>query len=706
VKQKEKKKTKFTTIAVNSSAFSDISKCDMARSMLHTFVDLAGLSPQQIRHRFGGKLLGLYEAYQLGIAIPTTLMLSAQDHEAFLETDPGEDVGEFERKAADFVRGKGLEGLEEGLYAVRSSCQAEDSASHSFAGIFETKLNVPREEIPEAIGYVWGSVMRERAKSYSQSRSLMGVVIQPMIEAKYAGVCFTANPSPTTIFENGTLVVEFAEASGEKVVGGEVIPFRLTGTPDVLSAVSENGWMNELLKTVFELKKRYHHEADIEFAVDKDDDFWLLQQRPISRVCKSHALDLSNYRRMYKRSLCSLDIELLIDGCSRFLAPYLEVPICLDRWMVMTTSTVQELWVDEVLNETVLRAVIDKIEHDPNYLPRLEARYAEHYQRLIGPQPSRLFEWFEWIAPLSAHYYVPMFVIDALYTSILREIRSIDPLNAEKDLFELATSGIASLVDLLNQELRAPHPNLKQIAERFGFMKCRQPFEDPYSVEELKAMIPHVPDPVEGVDLSHKQKKYFQQEHLAHRLNRLREWMRIRNQEMEYLSFAYLGARPLITSNPEIFWRSSKASLLQGSQPPPIANLAILQLNGQTVLSDQIEIRLSDIDRFTDLKGRTVYGKGILEATVLVAFTPEELTPPTRPCVLVTGMTTPDFVPLIRRHFDALITDEGGILCHAAIVAREIPISCIVGTGSASEILKDGMRVRIDFDRGDIEILV
>jgi pyruvate,water dikinase len=61
----------------------------------------------------------------------------------------------------------------------------------------------------------------------------------------------------------------------------------------------------------------------------------------------------------------------------------------------------------------------------------------------------------------------------------------------------------------------------------------------------------------------------------------------------------------------------------------------------------------------------------------------------------------------IRKAFGgkALVTDEGGILCHAAIVAREISLSCIVGTGMATEVLKNGMRIQVDLDRGEIAIM-
>jgi pyruvate,water dikinase len=69
--------------------------------------------------------------------------------------------------------------------------------------------------------------------------------------------------------------------------------------------------------------------------------------------------------------------------------------------------------------------------------------------------------------------------------------------------------------------------------------------------------------------------------------------------------------------------------------------------------------------------------------------------------VLVTVMTTPDMVPAMRRA-NAIVTDEGGMTCHAAIVSRELQIPCIVGTTDATKILKNGMEITVDADKGRV----
>ena len=69
--------------------------------------------------------------------------------------------------------------------------------------------------------------------------------------------------------------------------------------------------------------------------------------------------------------------------------------------------------------------------------------------------------------------------------------------------------------------------------------------------------------------------------------------------------------------------------------------------------------------------------------------------------ILVAEMTTPDFVPAMKRA-KAIVTDRGGRTAHAAIVSRELGIPCIVGTGQATTILTDGQIISVDGSRGKV----
>ncbi len=90
---------------------------------------------------------------------------------------------------------------------------------------------------------------------------------------------------------------------------------------------------------------------------------------------------------------------------------------------------------------------------------------------------------------------------------------------------------------------------------------------------------------------------------------------------------------------------------------------------------------------------------GITFGKVMVIENLDELNKVEKDTVLVTGMTNPDMVPAMRKAV-AVVTDEGGRTCHAAIVSRELGIPCIVGSEDATSNLKDGMEVTVDATRG------
>jgi len=67
--------------------------------------------------------------------------------------------------------------------------------------------------------------------------------------------------------------------------------------------------------------------------------------------------------------------------------------------------------------------------------------------------------------------------------------------------------------------------------------------------------------------------------------------------------------------------------------------------------------------------------------------------------ILVARFTNPLFTPAILQA-SGIVTDEGGMTCHAGIIAREFGIPCVVGTQEATRVLKDGKEVVVDGDKG------
>ena len=90
---------------------------------------------------------------------------------------------------------------------------------------------------------------------------------------------------------------------------------------------------------------------------------------------------------------------------------------------------------------------------------------------------------------------------------------------------------------------------------------------------------------------------------------------------------------------------------------------------------------------------------GIGIGKVKVIFSEKEIDKVEKGDILVTTMTTPDMVPAMKRAA-AIVTDEGGLTCHAAIVSRELGVPAVVGTKEATKVLKDGMIVTVDGEKG------
>jgi len=98
------------------------------------------------------------------------------------------------------------------------------------------------------------------------------------------------------------------------------------------------------------------------------------------------------------------------------------------------------------------------------------------------------------------------------------------------------------------------------------------------------------------------------------------------------------------------------------------------------------------------LKGNTAY-PGIAVGTVRIIRSIKEIGKLKKGEILVTPMTTPDMTIVIHKAA-AIVTDEGGITCHAAICSRELKIPCVIGTKNATNVLKDGDLVKVDATKG------
>ncbi|PID30525.1 phosphoenolpyruvate synthase [Candidatus Saccharibacteria bacterium] len=131
--------------------------------------------------------------------------------------------------------------------------------------------------------------------------------------------------------------------------------------------------------------------------------------------------------------------------------------------------------------------------------------------------------------------------------------------------------------------------------------------------------------------------------------------------------------------------------------------LYIVQARGETVQSnrDHTVIEEYKLQETTTVlvRGKSVGSKiGAGSASRIMGV--EDIASFKKGDVLVTEMTDPDWVPIMKIA-SAIVTDKGGRTCHAAIVSRELGIPCVVGTGNASELIRNGQDITVDCSGGD-----
>ncbi|MBF0359382.1 MAG: hypothetical protein HQK49_00115 [Oligoflexia bacterium] len=191
--------------------------------------------------------------------------------------------------------------------AVRSSGQMEDLNNASFAGLYQTFLEVQSiEELKESIVKCFASATHTRIIEYLKIKknsnpeinlsedflkSQMSVLIQKMVDSKIAGVAFTVDPLTG---KDEHLRIEAVNGLGEKLVSGQITPsaFVIDNKDGMLVNYYEGDeivelnteHILELADNIFRIQAYFKSPQDIEWSIDKNGKLWILQSRPITAI--------------------------------------------------------------------------------------------------------------------------------------------------------------------------------------------------------------------------------------------------------------------------------------------------------------------------------------------------------------------------------------------------------------------------------------
>ncbi len=225
----------------------------------------------------GGKGGSLCRMFKAGINVPNGfVILSTAFHNNKLRPEAFSEIS----KCLDMLPG--------GTFAVRSSALSEDSAKTSFAGEFESVLDVGKADIFKAIETVAASAKSERVTEYSKVHGIkeghkIAVVVQIMIRAKMAGVLFSADPITGS---HVNMVGNFVFGAGEQLVSGEknASPFTISRRGSKYQGDEAFApYAKAMYKATLRAEEIFGCKLDIEWVV-KDKNLYIVQARPITTL--------------------------------------------------------------------------------------------------------------------------------------------------------------------------------------------------------------------------------------------------------------------------------------------------------------------------------------------------------------------------------------------------------------------------------------
>ena len=670
----------------------------------------------------GGKGASLGEMMQAGIPVPPGFVVSASAFEKFLEeTDLNVEIDSILHSvnhkkihtiedASEKIRAlildakmpknvaievqKFFKELGARYVAVRSSATAEDSLSAAWAGQLESYLNTTEKNLLENVKKCWASLFTPRAifyrfeKGLHKQRISVAVVVQKMVKSEKAGIAFSVHPVTQ---DRNQLIIEAAHGLGEAIVSGQVTPDSYVVEKSPRRIIDKNVNVQtkkqgkkqvlldkeilELAKIILRIENHYNFPCDIEWAYEKK-KFYIVQSRPITTLqdTSQNERKIIDYIKSHRWffGVRRIDDWLLFysvekcDGYVKYVKKEYGIEFAEAVFMPSQKDySLRAINFEQAKDFHVLSR--EKILKNPQIL----ISYIKNNELLYRNIRKKRKKLIQMINKSDYHKSKELFKkIISLYEIVSAQFLII---------FSLALKLIDNGANL---------KNIKGIIRKYGAWKNAARFKEEATIEDL----------------------FYFFRFLTNKKN---------------LKLDPLLLMKFLTLNEVETWLDEKLTDAE------IKNIIIsrkkygfIHLNlkdeKREVIDNPIEIseirnyflRLSEeskkLQNNKEIKGQTVYNSDkIITGQVVVIENKTELKSKKHLIdnkILVAIQTTPHYIPYMKK-VKAIITDEGGITCHAAIVAREMRKLCIVGTKIATQVLKDGDLVEVDATKGIVRIL-
>jgi pyruvate,water dikinase len=693
-----------------------------------------------------GELLASGVRVPAGVVLsPEALELSADEREALLQTATAALGGE--------------------RFAVRSSGISEDGAERSFAGLYETVLDVAPPGLAAATDRVLRSARAQLVASYAPGASDgMAVIVQHMVDAVAAGVALTADPVSG---DRGTCVVTAVKGLGAPLVNGEVpgdewriLNGRASPTRRVEGAIDGRVALAvaSVARRIAELRGA---PQDIEWALGGGGSIWIVQARPMTALPP--------------------DVSWEPPSPGAFSRSYR-----FGEWIAEPVTPLFESWLLSTMEErlhAVIRAAIGQVAPRPYHVvvngwyfyslnwastramarnfPRLLLRIIRSPRHVAGLLPATarhavdLLE-REWRADLQPRYRAAVTAAEARVETLpVGELPGlIDELAGLAGEYFTSIAALSGTAYKLELNLAGFYRRHLRDAVGWSHLPLLAGFEPP-EAERRAAVVSldwsHPPVPVEGragtaprVVAARQAAEGASFAALARSPRRLQQFRRLladaqrvisfREEQTQELTLPWpvlrravvrlgeaLVERGRISQADDVFFltRSEVLDALAGRSTPEVdvAERRSIRAVQARLVAPLVVGRLPPIaarmwSGFTTAVGARASERALVSGTpasagratgpVRVIRGADEFADLQPGEILVAPLTAPAWTPLFARAA-GVVTDVGSAAAHASLIAREYGIPAIVGTGDGTRRLRTGMLVTIDGGTGTVE---
>ncbi len=618
------------------------------------------------------------ELRKVDIAQPQTIEIVSQNiQNLILRVEISKNVvqeikNQFEKLSSKFV-------------AVRSSATAEDGISNAWAGQLDTFLNTTRDDLLKNVQKCWASLFSPRAifyrfeKGLSRAKISVAVVVQKMIESEKSGVAFSVHP---VMKDKNQIIIEAGFGLGEAVVSGLITPdsYVVGKKPrriinkniniqnkKLVRAEDGNKWVDlnktegkkqvlteeqilELSELILKIENHYNSPQDIEWAF-ADGKFYIVQSRPITtlgspneRKSEDKVLSFVKNHKFQKQFVYSLIPVICFESYNYC---YINNPLR-EKLGIKFFPIFVVVWNDnyEDWGGGNVQKIRDK--------KLIEFAIAEN-RKIIQKHKNKVEEL------LKADYH------EMSNEELIKKLREIDRITIEiyhryiyliHDYFETDDDKLIRLLPEVRIEMSEFVDKIYQSCD-YVIKALSERFKDVRWETFTYATFGEIISLLKNPETSSEFKKIYKRP----------------------LAFVFDGDNLFIIKKQS---KVEKIINILKKQEPKIKK-GINEFRGNVAFGGRAKGRVVKISEFDyegigdSLKNKNDY-------------------------ILVTPMTRPEFVPYLKK-CRAIITDEGGITSHAAIVSRELGKPCIIGTKVATQVLKDGDLVEVDADNGVVRIL-